>query len=121
MRILTLSAAVLGIGLMLSSCTNHEKKEDIKKEEVIQKISSTGDSSKITTNTIINADGSKLTATFDNRKDSATFVLNGEKIKMVQDTMASGVKFHNDHYEYTNWHGETEIKKDGKTVFKDKK
>jgi membrane-bound inhibitor of C-type lysozyme len=54
---------------------------------------------------------------FNNTRNTATFILKGETIEMKQDTMASGIKYSNSNYEFTEWHGEIELKKDGKIVF----
>jgi urease accessory protein UreH len=31
--------------------------------------------------------------------------------------MGSGVKYSNEKYEYTEWHGRIELRKEGKTIF----
>lgn len=65
-----------------------------------------------------NLKGDKLEYTFNNTKNTAIFILNGEKIKMIADnTKASGANYKNDNYSYTNWQGITELKKDGKIIF----
>ena len=66
---------------------------------------------KIVTATVTDNNGARLDMTFYNSKGTATFLLNGERIEMKQDTMGSGVKYSNEKYEYTEWHGRIEIKK----------
>lgn len=65
-----------------------------------------------------NSKGEKLEYMFNNTENTATFIFNGEKIEMTADnTKASGANYRNDSYSYTNWHGITELKKDGETIF----
>ena len=61
--------------------------------------------------------GVKLDMVFNNAKGTATFTLKGETIELKQDTMGSGVKYSNEKYEYTEWHGRIELKKEGKSIF----
>ncbi|MDR3351251.1 MAG: MliC family protein [Prevotellaceae bacterium] len=61
--------------------------------------------------------GAILEMSFDNESNSALFVFNGEIIEMTGDTVASGIKYSNDHYEFVEWHGEITLKKDGQEVF----
>jgi membrane-bound inhibitor of C-type lysozyme len=61
--------------------------------------------------------GVKLDMVFNNAKGTATFTLKGETIELKQDTMGSGVKYSNEKYKYTEWHGRIELKKEGKTIF----
>jgi membrane-bound inhibitor of C-type lysozyme len=71
----------------------------------------------IVTFSAIDKAGVILEIAFNNTKGTATFTLKGETIEMKQDTMGSGVKYSNEKYGYTEWHGRIELKKEGKTVF----
>lgn len=65
-----------------------------------------------------NSKGDKLEYIFNNTENTATFIFNGEKIEMtVDNTKASGANYRNDSYSYTNWHGISELKKDGELIF----
>jgi hypothetical protein len=70
---------------------------------------------------ITDSTGSILEMSFDNEDNSAFFVFNGEIIEMKSDTVASGVKYSNAHYEYREWQGEITLKKDDQVVFSYKK
>lgn len=61
--------------------------------------------------------GKELNMTFNNTKGIATFVFNDEVIDLKQDTTASGIKYSNNNYEYTEHQGNIELKKDGTVVF----
>lgn len=61
--------------------------------------------------------GSTLEMSFDDEDNTAFFVFNGEIIELKGDTMASGIKYSNAQYEFTEWHGEITLKKDGEVVF----
>jgi len=71
----------------------------------------------IVTASAIDKTGVKLDMVFNNAKGTATFTLKGETIELKQDTMGSGLKYSNEKYEYTEWHGRIELKKEGKTIF----
>jgi hypothetical protein len=62
--------------------------------------------------------GSILEMSFDEESNTALFVFNGEIIEMRRDTTASGVRYSNPHYVYTEWHGEITLQKDGEEVFR---
>jgi len=125
MKTKALSIAAIAVTLAVSSCSNPQKTQEVKTTVDTTSTSLTdngqpkGDT--LVVDTTINSEGKKLISTFDNVKGIATLNFNGEKIDLVEDKMASGVKYHNEHYIYTNWHGETELTKDGKVVFKSKK
>ncbi|MCX6258154.1 MAG: MliC family protein [Bacteroidia bacterium] len=73
---------------------------------------------KILTSEITNKEGDKLDVTFNNTNKTATLNFKGETIEMIQDTMGSGIKYSNKNYEFSEWHGKTELKKDGKIILK---
>lgn len=65
--------------------------------------------------------GKELGMTFNNTKGIATFTFNGEVLDLKQDTTASGIKYSNKDYEYTEHQGNIELKKDGAVVFSTQK
>ena len=83
-----------------------------------QKAASPTIEDKIVSSSITNKEGVKLDMVFNNTKKTATLVFKGETIELKQDTMGSGVKYSNDKYLFSDWHGQTELKKKGKTIFK---
>ena len=72
----------------------------------------------IISSTVTNKEGVKLDMVFNNTKKTATLVFKGETIELKQDTMGSGVKYSNEKYVYSEWQGQTELKREGKTIFK---
>lgn len=88
--------------LLLISC-NKEKSKEINNEIVY---ASETDSN-----------GNILTMTFDNKNNTAIFELNNQKIKLKQETTASGIKYSNKDYEYSEWHDEIYLRKNGKIIF----
>ena len=72
----------------------------------------------IVRDTITNSQGVKLIMGYDNANHDATFVLKGEAITLKQDTTASGLKYSNAEYEYTEHQGKLTLKKGGKVVFR---
>ncbi|MCL2706196.1 MAG: MliC family protein [Spirochaetaceae bacterium] len=67
---------------------------------------------------IINAQGELLELIFDNAKNEAILMLDGEKINLKSQVTASGTKYSNEQYLFTQWKDEIELKKDGKTIYK---
>ena len=117
MRKIQLAGAIMIASLIITSCKNESKESELDKESTSIPRTEVAASTEIITDTVTNSEGIQLITNFDNEKGTLTIDLSGEKIEMIQDTTASGVKAHNDNYEYTNWHGETELKKDGKVIF----
>ncbi|MDR0693802.1 MAG: MliC family protein [Prevotellaceae bacterium] len=67
---------------------------------------------------VVDSAGSILEMSFNEENNTAFFVFNGEIIEMQRDTVASGIRYSNPHYVYTEWHGEMTLEKDGKEVFR---
>jgi hypothetical protein len=101
-----LIATIIGI-LFFDSCQPKDNFEE----------DSTPTMEEIVRHSVSDLHGTKLYMTFDNDRETATFVLEGETIKTKQDTMASGVKCTNKHYEFLELEGNITLKKDGKLVF----
>jgi len=110
--------------LFFSSCQNRKSNNktsrsssgtELKPEESSLK------SNEIISSTTTNKDGISLKYTFNNSDGTCILELNGEIIELKQERMASGIKYSNEHFIYTNWHGETNLFKDGKLIFSDSK
>jgi membrane-bound inhibitor of C-type lysozyme len=74
----------------------------------------------VTNAAIMGEDGSVLYITFYDDTANVTFS-DKSSVLLKGVPMASGIKYANDEYEYSEWHGEIELKKDNKTIFKTKK
>jgi membrane-bound inhibitor of C-type lysozyme len=110
-------ALVLFSIFLLFSCNQTRKQND-------STVSRTGDNPPaqdvIVKNSVTNSNGQTLDMTFNNTKGNAVFILKGDTIEMKQDTMASGIKYSNGNYEYTEHHGEIRLSKDGVMIFEKK-
>ena len=72
---------------------------------------------KIVEASVINKEGVKLNLKFDNEARICVLYFDGDTVLLKQERMASGIKYSNEHYLYTEWHGEIRLFKDGKQVF----
>lgn len=81
----------------------------------------TESNSEIIKTTLSDKDGKKLDVTFNNIKNTATLVFNGETIELEGQKPASGIWYKNDHYELRGKGNENELHKDGKLIFKSEK
>ncbi|HEY4195735.1 MAG TPA: hypothetical protein VGM63_09385 [Mucilaginibacter sp.] len=95
-----------------SAKTGHQK-EVIKEPKAF----TTNDIPEMVRDTTTGNNGQVLISEFNNRTGIFKFQLNRERIEMMQDTTASGVRAHNEHYQFWSWHNNIEIKKDGKVIF----
>ncbi len=71
----------------------------------------------IVTTSLTDAAGQKLDLAFDNAAGTATLVLDGDTIRLTQETMASGVRYSNDNYVYAEHQGNVTLTKDGESIF----
>ncbi|ASW76175.1 hypothetical protein CJF12_19140 [Chryseobacterium piperi] len=62
--------------------------------------------------------GKVLDMSFNNTKNTATLVFNGETIELEGQKPASGIWYKNDHYELRGKGEEIELSKDGNVIFK---
>jgi membrane-bound inhibitor of C-type lysozyme len=109
---------------IFSSCQNRKSNNESGKDSSNAKLQSEDSLLKkdaIVSSTTTNKDGITLKYTFNNSEGTCVLELNGEIIKLKQERMASGIKYSNEHFIYTNWHGETNLFKDGKLIFSDSK
>ncbi len=98
---------------LLASCNRNKSNNETSQTGVTEQ-----KSDEIINGVETNLKGDKLEYAFNKTRNTATFILNGQKIEMVADnTKASGANYKNEQYTYTNRHGVTELQKDGKTIF----
>ncbi len=107
---------------LLCSCQSNKTKEKSKSEDNNEKLSQRRIVSETQKNIvytrITNWQGELLEIIFDNAKNEALLMFKGEEIKLKGEKMASGIKYSNNQYIFTQWKDDIELKKDGKTVFK---
>jgi membrane-bound inhibitor of C-type lysozyme len=65
-----------------------------------------------------NAEGKSIDMTFDNSKNTATIVYEGETIELKGQPTGSGIHYKNDHWQLRGKGLENQLLKDGKVVFK---
>jgi hypothetical protein len=109
--------------LICSSCLQNNSRTESSSDSTSSQIKSPGPprgSHKLVIAFTADKQGNVLKQTFDNAAGTCKLELNGKTIELHQDTMASGIKYSNDHYVYTSWQGNTELKKDGKLIFSHK-
>jgi membrane-bound inhibitor of C-type lysozyme len=101
-------------GVFLASCGGNTagKKQD---SEDLNKTAAIFD--KLVQSAVIDSTGSILEMAFNPTNDSALFVFNGEIIELKADTVASGIRYSNKDYVFSEWHGEITLTKNGKVVF----
>ncbi|SKB56533.1 hypothetical protein SAMN05660226_02015 [Parapedobacter luteus] len=75
----------------------------------------------IVTRSATNARGDTLTMTFDKAAGIAMFILKSDTIWLEADATASGVRYSNDRYRYTEHHGVLRLTKDGQPLFEHKR
>lgn len=107
-----LSVAVLA-GLVFVACNNSPKPTNEPTEQ--NTISTAND--EVVQNSVTNSNGTTLQMTYNNTRGTATFVLNGETIEMKADTVASGIRYSNSQYVYTEHQGDIKLMKNGEVVF----
>ena len=98
-------------GFLLVSCKENKRTVN----RATNSMEATAD--QIVKNSVTNREGDKLDMVYNSTKRTACFVFKGETIELKQDTTASGIKYSNSRYEFTEWHGEINLKKDGKVIF----
>jgi membrane-bound inhibitor of C-type lysozyme len=65
-----------------------------------------------------NAEGKSIDMTFDNSKNTATIVYEGETLELKGQPTGSGIHYKNDHWQLRGKGLENQLLKDGKVVFK---
>jgi hypothetical protein len=71
-------------------------------------------------NEAVNQKGEKLFMSFGTMDDRGIFIFKQDTLFLQNSMMASGVGYHDDHYEFSSWHGTTELRKDGELIFQEK-
>ena len=79
---------------------------------------SSHDTSPLVTTSLTDSTGKQLNLAFDNAAGTATLILDGDTIHLTQDTMASGVRYSNENYEYAEHQGNVTLTKDGEPIFR---
>lgn len=67
--------------------------------------------------TLVSRSGDSLQYQFANEARTMTITFKGVSSMLHQDTTASGIKYSNDQFVYTEWHGNATLKEKGNTVF----
>ena len=106
------------ISLLAGSCQKSEKSGE---QTSSQMVADQLKADVLIRDTVTNQDGVQLAMTFNQSKQTATLVLKGETIDLKQDQMASGIKYSNPDYEFTEHQGEGMLKKGGTIIFSYKK
>jgi len=102
-KIFKKSAFIIVTALLLSGCTDKADKNIVRA-------------------TVTDENGVSLNIIFDNAKDTANLTLpDNTTILLKGVAMASGIKYANDEYEYSEWHGESELKRGDEIIFKTQK
>jgi len=99
--------------MVMLSC----KKEVTADREVMGVDSVQTEQPEIITDSVTNAAGVTLKMQFDNAAETALLELNGEKIELKQERMASGIKYSNVDYQFTEHQGKMELSKAGKVIY----
>ena len=99
--------------MVLLSC----KKEVAANQEIVGVDSVQTEQPEIITDSVTNAAGVTLKMQFDNAAETALLEFNGEKIELKQERMASGIKYSNADYEFTEHQGKMELSKAGKVIY----
>ena len=74
-------------------------------------------SASLITGTLTSKSGDNLRYSFDNSMHTMTIVYKDDLSVLQQDTMASGIKYSNKTYTYSEFHGAAAVQKNGRTVF----
>lgn len=119
----TLFVIAMISGGLLVSCNsrNNQNVSEVEEIDVLEPdvtyVESPIEDNGLVRSSVVDRDGNRMDLTYNNDLGTATIDLDGETIYMTQDTMASGVRMHNDEYVYEEWQGHIVLKKDGKVVF----
>lgn len=104
---------VILFSIVLLSC----KKETTAENESVVSDSIPAEHPEIIVDSITNKDGVTLKMQFNNTAETALLELNGEKIELKQQRMASGIKYTNTIYEFTEHQGKIMLTKAGQVVY----
>lgn len=101
--------------ILLSGCSqiNNENKS-------VNNNSSINSQDNIITSNYTDKEGNNLEMSFNNTKDTATVIFNGETIQMNWQKPASGIWYKNESYELRGKGDDIELTKNGEIIFKSK-
>ena len=112
---------ILLSSIMLFSCEGLplpiEKPEEKSEKPIERKIVSETQNNIVYTR-ITNSKGELLEFIFNNAKNEALLMFNGEESILRQEVTASGIRYSNAQYVFTQWKDEIELKHYVKTIFK---
>ena len=113
-----MNTKILGLALVSSlffaSCKETPKQEN----EAVVTETSEKNTDEIVTSSATDKDGKKLEMSFNNTKNTVTIDFDDEIIELDGEKSASGIHYKNDTYELTGKGENVELKKEGKTIFK---
>ncbi|MDR1516912.1 MAG: MliC family protein [Dysgonamonadaceae bacterium] len=101
-------------GFIFASCKNAPKQEAAPAETTPVETALTEE---IVTDSVADKNGVKLYLSFNNTQNTASLVLNGDTVELKGDTVASGIRYSNAQYVFTEHQGNITLTKDGTTVF----
>lgn len=113
-------------GALLISCNSRNNNQTTPAQEIAPasstnvEVTPSTPADNIVNNSVSDKQGNTLHMSYNNTQGTATMRLNDETITLRQDTTASGVRAHNDEYEYEEWQGHIVLKKNGQIVFDNK-
>ncbi|WP_292009033.1 MliC family protein [Chryseobacterium sp.] len=113
--------------LFLTSCAKEKHTETVSAPDTAtavdtataptEKPSAAAGTDEIVKSTAKDKSGKTLEMSFNNTKNTATVVFEGETIDLKDQRPASGIWYKNDHYELRGKGEQVELTKDGKVVF----
>lgn len=94
-----LFAIAVVAGLLFTACKGNKTEKEVQADENVVKT------------TLTDRDGKTLGIAFNNDKGTATIYFDNDTIELKGDTVASGLKFSNDEYTYTEWKSNFTLKR----------
>lgn len=107
----------IGAAFSMSSCENGNR-ETATKESTAPESVINSPTANVVTDSVTDDQGNVLDMKFDNSAGTATLVLGKDSMFLTQDTTASGIRYSNQHYIFTEHQGNITLTKDGNTIFK---
>lgn len=119
-KILILSVALLALACSeKNKDTNTTAEESVNSDSVnsIDKVTATTSTDEVLNGSVTNNAGTTLKQSYNKTRHTAVFEVNGEIIMAKQDTVASGIQYSNEHYQYKEHRGDISLHKDGVLVW----
>lgn len=67
---------------------------------------------------IVDSEGNKMELVFHNEKEELSINYRGEKYHLKQVPMASGIRYEDGEYQFSQWQGKTEFSKNDQILFR---